>query len=343
MNKTEQPTPKRLREAVRSGDVAKSRILFGAALTAGAMVGLRQATGALEPLLHLTRRLLSGEALEPSMASKLALDTFSRSIGAPLLGAVIAATLVQTAVLRGQAFHGRLKFDLSFLDLAKGSRRLVSTDRLKEVGFSLALAAFAGGLVALSLALRFLHHRQPGAELAGLVDTLMFPVRALELGALALPFVGGLDLVRALLARRKRLMMTKDEVRREHKAQEGDPHHKAKRQAFHRSLGSGGPARGVGAASCVVVNPTHIAVAIRYDERECDSPYVVAAARDEAALQIREEARRLHIPIVRNIPLARALVLQDIGTAVAEELFEATAAVLAVAAGQTSPTPEDTP
>ena len=133
-------------------------------------------------------------------------------------------------------------------------------------------------------------------------------------------------------------MMTKEEVRREHKSQEGDPHHKAKRQALHRALGSGGAARGVATASCVVVNPTHIAVALRYDERECDSPYIVAAARDQAALQIRAEARRLSIPVVKNVPLARALVLQDVGTAVSEELFEATAAVLAIAARQSSPT-----
>jgi len=81
----------------------------------------------------------------------------------------------------------------------------------------------------------------------------------------------------------------------------------------------------------VVVNPTHLAVALRYDERECDAPYLVAKGREEDALRIRQEARRLGIPILKDVPLARGLYAYDVGEAVPEELYQAAAAVLRAA------------
>jgi type III secretion protein U len=84
-------------------------------------------------------------------------------------------------------------------------------------------------------------------------------------------------------------------------------------------------------ATAVVVNPTHIAVALRYAEGESDAPYIVAKGREEDALKIRKEAESLEIPVVRDTPLARALVHYDVGEEVPEELYQAAAAVLKVA------------
>jgi len=140
-----------------------------------------------------------------------------------------------------------------------------------------------------------------------------------------------------MLARRRHLQdlrMSHEEVKQEHKSAEGDPHHKAKRKAMHRQMASGGAARGVQKASVVVVNPTHIAVALRYDEAECDAPYIVAKAREEEALKIRKHAYSLGIPVVKDIPLARTLVHYDVGEEVPEELYQAAAAVLKVAQEQ---------
>ena len=86
-------------------------------------------------------------------------------------------------------------------------------------------------------------------------------------------------------------------------------------------------------ATAVVVNPTHIAVALRYDEAECDAPYIVAKGREEDALKLRRAAESLGIPVVRDIPLARALVHYDVGEEVPEELYQAAAAVLEGGAG----------
>ena len=119
-------------------------------------------------------------------------------------------------------------------------------------------------------------------------------------------------------------------LKQEHKDSEGDPHHKAARKSLHRQAALGGPARGVHKASAVVVNPTHIAVALRYDEAEADAPYIVAKAREEDALRLRREARRLGIPVLKDIPLARALIHYDVGEEVPEELYRAAAAILKV-------------
>ena len=90
--------------------------------------------------------------------------------------------------------------------------------------------------------------------------------------------------------------MTREEVKREYKESEGDPHHKAQRKALHRQLAQGGPARGVQKATAVVVNPTHIAVALRYDTEECEAPYLVAKGREADALALRREARTARNP-----------------------------------------------
>ena len=122
--------------------------------------------------------------------------------------------------------------------------------------------------------------------------------------------------------------MSQDDLKQEHNNQEGDPHHKAKRKQLHQQISAGGAARGVQKATAVVVNPTHIAIAIRYDESECDAPYIVAKDREEDALKIRKQASELEIPIVKDIPLARTLVNYDVGEEVPEELYQAAAAVL---------------
>jgi type III secretion protein U len=120
-------------------------------------------------------------------------------------------------------------------------------------------------------------------------------------------------------------------VKNEHKESEGDPHHKHQRRALHRQLAAGGPARGVRAATAVVVNPTHIAVAHRYEPKECDAPYLVAKGRESDALALRRAAEQLGIPVVRDIPLARSLVQFDVGMEIPEELYQAAAAVLTAA------------
>jgi type III secretion protein U len=122
--------------------------------------------------------------------------------------------------------------------------------------------------------------------------------------------------------------MSKDEVKREHKEQEGDPLIKSKRRQFAMELlNSAGPPK-VQRATVVVNNPTHFSVALRYKPGETPLPVVLVTGQDEAALRIRQEAQEHGIPMVTNPPLARALHRLPPDTFVPEELFEAVAAVL---------------
>jgi len=126
----------------------------------------------------------------------------------------------------------------------------------------------------------------------------------------------------------KDLMMTREEVKREHKEQEGDPKHKAERQRLHRDLLRHQMIEAVRTADAVIVNPDHIAVAIRYDEEKMSSPKIVATGRRLVAQQIKEVARRYGVPIYRDVPLARSLAELELDDEIPEELYEAVAAVL---------------
>jgi type III secretion protein U len=148
---------------------------------------------------------------------------------------------------------------------------------------------------------------------------------ALSLAALLSAF-GGLDLALARRRHRKGLMMTREEVVRERREDEGDPRLKAERRRLHRALATAVP---VHRATCLVVNPTHIAVALHHAKLDENAPVVVAKGVGEAAARLRGEARRAGVPVIHDVALARALFrLAEVGDEIPEELYEAAAAVL---------------
>ena len=192
---------------------------------------------------------------------------------------------------------------LERIDPMAGLKKLFSVRSLVETGKALLVAGVVGWFVWDAVVeagpdvLRAVW--KPGAP--GLEQGLS------RVGALALRLawvlvvLGGADLALARRKHVKDLMMTREEVKREHKESEGDPHHKGQRRAAHRQLAAGGPARGVRKASVMVVNPTHIAVALRYSTGECEAPYLVAKGREADALRLRREAEQLGIPVVRDV------------------------------------------
>jgi flagellar biosynthetic protein FlhB len=126
------------------------------------------------------------------------------------------------------------------------------------------------------------------------------------------------------------LKMTKQEVKDEHRLSEGDPHVKAVIRGKQMQLSRNRMMAEVATATAVIVNPTHVAVALRY-EPGGPAPIVVAKGRGAVALRIREEAERHGVPIMRDIPLARALhAACDLGQEIPVELYQAVAKVLAV-------------
>jgi type III secretion protein U len=122
--------------------------------------------------------------------------------------------------------------------------------------------------------------------------------------------------------------MSKDEVKREHKNMEGDPQIKQERKQIAKEMIESDPKKSVGGANAVVVNPTHYAVAIRYQPEECGLPVIVAKGLDEEALRIRGFAEENSVPIFANPPLARALHQVPLNDVIPEETFEAVVAIL---------------
>ena len=142
-------------------------------------------------------------------------------------------------------------------------------------------------------------------------------------------FLAVLDVVVTRSQWRKRLRMSKADVKREHKESEGDPQLKAARERAHHEMLASVMIANVKTASVVVVNPEHIACALRYDEsEEAEAPVVVANGEGELAERIVRAAHEYGVPVLRDVPLARALIELEVGSAIPEALYEAVAEIL---------------
>jgi flagellar biosynthesis protein FlhB len=126
----------------------------------------------------------------------------------------------------------------------------------------------------------------------------------------------------------KDLMMSKYEVKKEYKEDEGDPHIKHSRRQLHQQILAQNVVRNVPRADVVVVNPTHIAVAVQYDESDMNAPQVTAKGQETMAKTIIDLAKKSGVPVTRNVPLARSLFQVELGDEVPAELYEAVAEVL---------------
>ena len=330
--RTEQPTPKRLRDARRRGEVVQSRELTGAAALAGGLLGLlASAPPTAAALSRLLAAAIAGAVATETPPLAVLRDAAARVLALTLpaaTGALVAGALAGALQARFAFVPGALRPRLERIDPLRGLRRLAAPSNLAAVALALVKA-----IVLLALAWAWLRESAPAlAALPGLDAARAWsaiPLVARLSGRLALAFLafGLLDLGLAWRRHRSSLRMTRDVVRREHREQEGDPAYRAERRRVHRALLEAGP---VARATVVVVNPTHLAVALRHDRSSDDAPRVVAKGAGLAAARIRSAARRAGVPIVRDVPLARALPrLAEIGDEIPEELYAAAAAVLA--------------
>jgi flagellar biosynthesis protein FlhB len=333
--KTEEPTPRRLRQARKEGD---SPLSSYAAQSVAFIVAVA--------LVPATARALWGRAgadlrLSLSAPPRITTSALADAVGGagfavlalvvPLLAVVGATGALAHVVQTGGVFAPeRLSPQLARLDPAAGLKRLVSPTRLFAV-----LRAFVAGAIVSSLAILALRaHVLDLARTAGRsgwVGPLVSAVAgglAWRVGLLGL-LLGVLDGVVMRRAWLHRLRMSKEEVAREHRESEGDPHVKAARERAHRELLAQATVASVRTATVVVVNPTHLACALRYDARGGDTaPVVVAAGEGEHAAGIVRAAHAFGIPVVTDVPLARALLELSTGDAIPEALYLAVAEIL---------------
>ncbi len=326
--KTEEPTPRRLRRAREMGDspvshaLAQALALLVAVLLAPAALGACAARAGA-----LLRSALAGTPFV-APAHTLALEVLS--LAAPLLLAV-SATAVAVGLLqtRGVLSATRLSPDLSRLDPVAGLRNIFRADR-----FVALLRAGLATLLAAAVAYRLLvAHAADVTETAGDVRNVapLALVLGRSLGLWVALFGVGLGLVDLLVVVRlwrRRHRMTRDEVRREYREAEGDPEVRARRRRAHQEALAGSIVNAVKQATVVVINPTHLASALRYVEEEDAAPKLVAQGEGDLARYIVEAARAYGIPCIRDVPVARALRELEIGDEIPEVLYEAVAEIL---------------
>lgn len=290
-----EPTQSRLQKARREGDVARSAETGAAVAFGAALCGVVLAVPALGTL---ARAQLTGGAT-PGL--------FALTFGWALLPALCAAAAATAAVFAQGGMRLRapnLKFER--LNPVAGLKRMGS--REAALGALRAIAAVACVVIASGpAAVRVLAGgigARTAPELAGVVwhEAL---AGGFALTGVALLFGGG-DYALAFARWKKRLRMSLDELKREHKEQDGDPAAKGKRRSLHRELARSSMHR-LKEAAFVVVNPTHIAMALEYDPPAVPVPRVLLRTAGELALRVRDTATYLRIPIVENVELARTL------------------------------------
>jgi len=323
------PTPTRRQRAVAEGNVARSSEVtsvaaFGAA-TLAALAAVPLAAAAAASALRTS-------AQHPdATAGVSALAWIACAALVPAAAAASAGTLA--ALAQGGGLHvSGVRIDTKRLDPFGGLKRMVGGEAL--VGLVRATLALIGALLAmLPLA----------GEVVGAGTALASPVAAASLVAFAaLRACGAAFAIGALfavadyvLARRRwlrGLKMSFEELKRDAKENDGDPHTRARRKSAHRAIGRGGIGR-TREASFVVVNPTHVAVAMRYAPPVIPVPEILVRAVDDAAQRIRSIAREHGIPVVEDIALARLLYAEgESGRAIPPDAYVAVAQIVAALA-----------
>jgi flagellar biosynthetic protein FlhB len=340
--KTFAPTAKRKREAIERGDVLRSRELTIATGMAVGVVWLVFAGPWVMGTLVRAMRLglswdrASLDRFEPGMMLRDALGAVLPPV--LLLGVlVLAASLfVQLGLGDGAFVAGNLAPKPSRLNPASGLARMFGTQGLIEIGKGLAKLLLLGALAWVWLRSRLVALVGLGA--GQLQAQLGFAWSAVT--ALLIDLVVGLLLIALSdfpiqwLRRQQRLKMTRQEVIDENKQSDGNPENKAAIRRRQRALAKGSARKAVQEAQFVVTNPTHFAVALRYDPDRAPAPVVTAKGRGETALAIRELAAEFGVPTLEYPALARSVYYTTReNEVIREELYVAVAAVLAFVMG----------
>lgn len=338
-DKTEEPTQQRLEDFRREGHVAQSRELTAFFVLAATLLAMYFAGPSL----------FSGffDAFRDMLAQSATTMVTDESIGAILLsilrhtGAIVLPIALAgfVAGVLGSVAQIGFNFSLKPLEpalakinplsgfrriyslnsLVEGAKALVKLSVISVVAYSIVRGSFEDTAVLAELESR---------EIMNYMGSITF--RLIGAIAIALLVISVLDLAYQKFRHHRELMMTKKELRDEMKQREGDPLLRARIRSVQRDIAHKRMMEEVKKADVVVTNPTHIAVAIRYDLEKMNAPKVVAKGSDFIALNIKDLAKKSNVPIVENVPLARALHKSvKVGAYIPRSLYQAVAEVLA--------------
>ena len=338
-DKSEEPTPRRLEKAREEGQVARSVELSAAiVLLTGIFLTQRRAPGMLSAL-----RTSMAEALSRATATDLTpveIGRLVRGVGATILSVVAPLTftiaaiafLATVAQIGIRLYPKRITPDPSKLSPLKGLQRIFSKNGLVELAKSVLKVSLVGWIawrtvVALETTVPAVGLRTPREILeeagAGL-GTMLFRVVAV-LAAIAI-----LDYAWQRYSFKQSLRMSKTEVKQEQKQSEADPKVKQRLRRAYREFSGNKMLAAAARADVVVTNPTHFAVALRYDANQMGAPRVVAKGVGELAQRIKEVARQNGVPLVERRALARALYRTvKVGDEIPSAMYRAVAEILA--------------
>lgn len=337
--KTEAPTPRRRRDAREEGQVARSVELNSALVLISALLMLKFSGPSLvshlkgvaaDCLGQFPQRDLTLGGVHSNLV-RLLLETGMAL--APLLVGIMVVAFAGSALQVGLVFSGKaLQFKAERLNPITGIVRMFSVRSAVELLKSIAKVLIVGYIV-----FSFLRDRYSDIEslvggdylascsiIGGLTWSLL--LRA----AMCLFVIAGLDYMFQRSQLEKQLRMTKQEVKEDYKRTEGDPLVKSRIRQKQREISKQRMMLEVPRADVVITNPTHYAVALRYDAEVGPAPVVLAKGRNLIAQRIKEIAAEANVPIVENVQLARALYASvEIGQEIPAELYQAVAEILA--------------
>ncbi|PTS81716.1 MULTISPECIES: flagellar biosynthesis protein FlhB [unclassified Caulobacter] len=352
-SKTEEPSAKKLDDAKKRGETAKSADIPQLASLAAAIAVVLLAGG------WLSRNLMA--ALEPFLAHAGQMDLSSGGAVVIARQAILAALpplvlVMLTTALAGGAAHvaqsgfifsgEKIKPDFKKLDLIKGMGRLFGIDGLMQFAKS-AVKFIVTGIIAWFV---LKPHAGEVVNLVGMDPAAMIPEsmklakKLLFAVLLLLTVTAGFDWFWQRQRFMQRMRMTLQEVKDEFKQSDGDPHIKAKRRQIQMQRSRQRMMQAVPKATVVVMNPTHYAVALKYEAGETPAPLCVAKGMDDLALKIRAVAEEHGVPVLEDPPLARALYAAvEIDEEIPAEHFEAVAKVIGFILNGKKPKPRARP
>ena len=312
--KTEKPTPKKLRDARKKGQVAKSKEVVSASTILAVFllvwVGGEKGMEMLAELIVLPA-IMMDRPFESALNDMLH-ASFSATlwicipIGIAVIFSAIAANIFQVGVLF--APEG-LKPEMKKINPAEGAKKIFNKDNV----FELLKSVFKILTLGLIMVIILRDAIDPMLKVPLVGGAAIMPVlggilkQTVVFTAALFAAAGAADFMFQKYRHIEKLKMTKDEVKREHKNSEGDPLIKSKRRQMHREMAENNMLNQVRKATVVITNPTHRAVALFYDKEEGGLPRVLGKGADHLAQRIIKVAEEEGIPIMQNIPLARAL------------------------------------
>jgi flagellar biosynthesis protein FlhB len=332
-------TERKLQKAIDDGQVTRSRDLGHlAVLGVGALMLIALLPTMIERLqLHMARQL-SFDAAAVRLPGVMLERLQDMAVWATIGCAVFASAIIVAVILSNIAVGGWVNSskplvpDISRINPLSGFGRLFTKDKLSEVGKMLLIVIVLTiiGVVYLAMTIQPVASLIMQPSVAALKYMSDWLTNGMGLMLLLMLVVAAIDVPLQKFLHKSRLKMSHQEFKQENKESDGNPHMKGRLRQRQRELSQSGSVAAVPKADFVVMNPTHFAVAIRYDEKTMHAPQVISKGADLLAMRIRDLARTHAIPVLQSPMLARALYANaEIGQDIPSSLYTAVAQVLA--------------